>query len=159
VTRDYCAQLDALGIRYTVVAHPPLRTIAEAIDYLGIAHADRLPTLILKADGADLVVLLRGDCRADFKSIKRLLHIRDLRLATAEEFVALTGQIPGAARPYLPGIPTLIDKQVLDQERLIGGSGSFTSSIWYRTADLVRIPASQVAAIAVPTADRDQGAH
>lgn len=55
--------------------------------HLGITHADRLPTLILKADGANLVLLLCGDCRANFKSVKRLLHVQDLRRAARFEDV------------------------------------------------------------------------
>jgi hypothetical protein len=50
-------QLDALGISSMVVTHPPLRTIAEAIGYLCIAHADQLPTFILKANGTNIALV------------------------------------------------------------------------------------------------------
>jgi prolyl-tRNA editing enzyme YbaK/EbsC (Cys-tRNA(Pro) deacylase) len=118
------------------------------LDYLHLTFADCLPTLTMKADTDFIAVVFKGDCRADFKKIKKQFGIKDLRLATAEEFRELTGLPLGAARVYAPSIHrTYIDKKVFEKEYLLGGSGSFSCSIKYKTADLTNLPDRVVADI------------
>lgn len=137
---SYLKALTDLGINAEIIEHPALRAVIDVQNYLNLTVADALPTLIMKADGQDLAVVIRGDFRADFKKIKKDFKIKDLRLATPEEFTSLTGLPLGAARVYTPNIRTIIDNKVFEKEYLVGGSGSFTSSVKYRTADLTKIP-------------------
>ena len=142
---DYIKALSELGIRAEIVEHPANRAIVDVQNYLHLTVADALPTLIMKADGQDLAIVIRGDFRADFKKIKKDNRIKDLRLATPDEFTALTGLPVGAARVYTPTVRTIIDNKVFEKEYLIGGSGRFDCSIKYTTADLLKIPGSVAA--------------
>jgi len=142
---DYVKQLTELNIYCEIVDHPANRAILDVVESLRLTVADSLPTLIMKADGQDLAVVLRGDFRADFKKIKKEFKFKDLRMATPEEFTSLTGLLVGAARVYTPNVRSIIDKRVFETEYLIGGSGSFSCSIKYKTADLVNIPNHVVA--------------
>ena len=141
---DYCNRLDRLHIAYTTINHPHLRQAGDILQLLGLGKEQSIPTLIMKADDSFIAVVLRGDTRADFRKIKRHLAVRNLRLATAAEFKALTGLPPGAAQVYNPGLTTLVDERVFEQDQVMGGSGVFDCSIRYRSADLKKIPGVQV---------------
>ena len=103
--------------------------------------ADCLPTLVMKADDRFITLVSRADCRIDFKKVKKQLRLKNLRLATPEEFANLTEVPMGTARPYEPGADgALLEQKIFEKEFLMGGSGSFAHGIWYKTADLVHIP-------------------
>ena len=140
---DYGEQLTNLDIRYKIAEHPELKAIKDVLDFLQLKFSDCLPTLVMKADEEFISVVFRGDCRVDFKKIKRDFNIKDLRLATQDEFTQLTHLPIGAARVYAPEVSkTLIDNKVLESEILYGGSGVFNCSIGYFTSDLNKIPNS-----------------
>lgn len=142
--RDYCASLSELGVENAPLTHPESREIRGVLDALGLTFSDCVPSLIMKADGNPVVVVIRGDTRADFKKIKKALGVGDLRMATPSEFGEITGVPVGAARVYNPGLRTLIDKKVFEKEYLTGGSGHFDCSIRVKTADLAKLPRSEV---------------
>ena len=141
--RTYSAELTSLGIENEIVEHPELRAIKDVLEYLRLTFSDCLPTLIMKADDSFMAVVFRGDCKVDFKKIKKQLGITDLRMATPDEFTQLTGLPIGAARVYTPNVDkTIIDAKVFEKVHLMGGSGSFSCSIKYKTSDLAKIPNS-----------------
>ena len=139
--RQYSDTLTTLDIGHEIIEHPELKTPPEVCGYLGLTLADGLSTMIMKADGRYIAVIRRDDCRVDFKKIKQLAG-KSVRMALPEEFTELTGQPLGAARVYNPGLVTYLDDKIFEKEYLIGGSGSFTCSIRYRTQDLKNIPGS-----------------
>ncbi len=143
----YTERLAQLSIAHKTFTHAPLQPISALLEYLGFSFSQSMPTLIMKADDYFLALLLMGDCRIDSKKVKKFLGVKSLRMATPEEFIALTNLPIGAARVYIPGLKTLIDKKVLEEEYLIGGSGSFECSIQYKTSDLQTIPDSSFADI------------
>lgn len=144
----YVNTLTEIGIENGIVEHPSLKAIKDVLDYLGLTFSDCLPTLIMKADGEFIAVVFKGDNKVDFKKVKRDFGIKDLRMATPEEFKQLTGLLIGAARVYEPRVnKTIIDKKVFEKEYLTGGSGNFSCSIKYKTSDLEKIPNSTTADI------------
>lgn len=121
IVLDYSQQLKDLGIENEVVEHIETRKISEVLDNLKLEFSDCVPTLIMKGDGKYLAIVIRGDTKADFKKIKQVLNVSDLRFATPEEFTEFTGLPVGAARVYTPNAETLIDQKVLEKEHLMGG--------------------------------------
>ena len=144
VTR-YSEQLNKLGIDHKIVGHPDLRTPAEVQGFLGLTLADGLSTMIMKADDFFVAVIRRDDCRLDFGKIRKILGVKSLRMASAEEFVELTHLPLGAARVYNPGLKTLLDQRLFEKEYLTGGTGSFTCSFRYKADDLRKLPKAVVA--------------
>ena len=145
--RDYCDSLTTLGIENTALEHPASKEIAGVLNFLGLSFSDCVPTLIMKADHRFIAAVIRGDTRVDFKKIKKAFGIKDLRMATPEEFTDLTGLPLGTARVYTPGIQTIMDTKVFEKEYLTGGSGRFDCSIRVKTSDLIKVPDSVVADI------------
>ncbi len=145
--RRYCDSLTELGIENAAVEHPTSREISGVLAALGLSFADCVPTLIMRADDDFIAVVIRGDTRADFKKIKKTFGIKNLRMATPDEFTERTGLPVGTARVYNPGIRTIVDDLVFEKEYLTGGSGRFDCSIRVRTSDLRGIPDCTVADI------------
>lgn len=144
----YCNELTTLGIENKVLEHPTLKTKIDVLNYLHLNASDCIPTLIMKADDKFIAVALRGDCKVDFKKVKKEFGIKDLRMATPDEFTNLTHLPIGAARVYTPEVKmTVIDNKVFEKDYLTGGSGGFNYSINYKTSDLKKLPNSITANI------------
>ena len=147
----YSKTLHSLGISHTIIEHPELKTPQEVQDFLGFTLADGLSTMIMQADDRFIAIIRRDDCRLDFGRIKKTLGIKNLRMADAQEFVAVTHLPLGAAQVYNPGLQTLLDKKLFEKDILTGGSGSFTCSIRYKSEDLQKLPESMVVDITKET--------
>lgn len=141
---DYSEALKSLDIEHKILEHPHLVNPEEVQGYLGEAVADCVASLVMKADDRFVVILKKGDDRLNFKKIKKALRVGNLRFATKEEFEEITKLPFGAARIYIPGLETYIDKRVFDKEYLNGGTGSFTCTFKYKTEDVKKIPGSIV---------------
>lgn len=147
IVANYLLLLKKTGIQHNALPHPELRSITDVQNYLGFGLDESLATLIMKTEKGYVAVIRRGDCKLDSKKVKKELGVENLRMATDEEFAALTGVVPGAAHILHPVSQTIIDKRVFDNEYCNGGSGSLTVTIRYKTADLMKIPASRMADI------------
>jgi tryptophanyl-tRNA synthetase len=142
--KEYSQELKQLGIGHKIVEHPDFRTQVEVQDFLGLTLADGLSTMIMKADSDFVAVIRRVDCKLDFDKIKKILGVKNLRMANPEEFTEVTHVPAGAAKVFNPGLKTVLDKKIFEKEILTGGSGSFTCSFRYKVKDLKRLPESQI---------------
>jgi len=144
VTR-YSNKLKKLGINHKIVEHPQLKTVLEVQNYLGLTLSDGFSTLVMKADDRVISVVRRDDLRLDFGKMKNFFGVKNLRMVSDEEFKEFTRLEPGTAQVFIPGTQTYLDRMLFEKEYLTGGSGSFTCSIYYKSADLIKIPGSMVA--------------
>ncbi len=140
---DYSEVLKLLGINHKILEHPASKSIDEVVNSLGLTRSDSAATLVMKAGDEFVSIIRRDDCRLDNKKIKKLLNTNNLRIATDEEFGRITGLEVGAMTYYNNGISKVfIDQKILENEYIVGGSGSFNCSISYFTSDLNKIPNS-----------------
>lgn len=142
--QKYSGELKSLRIEHEVIEHPELKTPPEVMGYLRLPLSLSVPTLIMKADDQFIAFVRKGDTHIDMGKMRETLGAKRLRMANGEEFVRLTGVPVGAARVYTPGLPTFIDKKVFEKEYLYGGTGSFTLTFKYRTADFRKIPGNKI---------------
>jgi len=157
---EYIQRLKTLGIVHEILEHPELVTVEDVQKYLGYGLDEALATLIMKSEKGFVAVIRRGDCVLDNKKIKKILGVESLRMAIDEEFINLTGVVPGAAHVLHNVIRTLIDKKVFEKQKINGGSGSLFYTFRYVTNDLKKIPNNQVvdiSKIAVTTTSTFQG--
>ncbi len=147
--KKYSEQLSALGIEHTIQEHPQLIKVEDVLQYCNLTFADGASTLIFKVDEGYIAVIRRDDCRIDLKKLQKLANTSLLRMATNEEFTSLTHLVPGAARVYIPEVyATFIDQKIMERDFVQAGSGSFTSSIQYKTKDLHKLPHSKIVSVA-----------
>lgn len=142
--KKYSEQLNQLGIEHAILEHPELVKVEDVQKYLNSTLTDAGAMIIMKAGDSFVAVMRRGDCKLDFKKIKKVLKVTNLRVATNEEFTEIT-QVPlGAAHVLYPQLKTLIDKKILEREYINAGSGSLTHTFHYRTSDLKKLPTAEV---------------
>jgi tryptophanyl-tRNA synthetase len=140
----YSDQLKQLGITHSILEHPELKEVEDVQKHLGFSLTDAGAMIIMKAGDAFVAVMRRGDCKLDFKKIKKILKVSNLRVATNEEFIEITQVPPGAAHVLYPNLRTLIDKKIFETEYINAGSGSLLYTFRYKTSDLKKLPTAEV---------------
>lgn len=145
------ALLEEAGVSYRVVHHEPTRTSEESARVRGEDIRIGGKALVLKVGPDFKLFVLSAALKADSKRIKAHFGQREVRFATAEELLALTGLVPGAippfGRPVMP-LDLFVDPSILGNDRIAFNAGSLTDSIIMSREDYVRIARPQVLAFA-----------
>lgn len=97
--------------------------------------------------------LVRADTKLDVnRKLRELIGTKNLSFASAEETAELTGMmIGGVTIPALPAdVAIYIDERVMEQSRIIIGGGNRSSKIRIGPSELLKLPNTSVADIAVP---------
>lgn len=149
--------LNAHGLAYEVLAcEPELADTAQFCAHYGIdaTEACNAIVVVLKTDPPrHVAALVRADTKLDVnKKLSKLVGVKRLSFASAEETAALTGMlIGGVTIPGLPAtMPIYIDENVMEQPRVIIGGGNRTSKARLDPKELLKLPNAQVADIAIP---------
>ncbi|MFZ2206379.1 MAG: tryptophan--tRNA ligase [Microgenomates group bacterium] len=149
--KNYSEQLEKLGIEHSLLEHPQLIEVEDVQKYLGSTLAEAGATIIMKAGDSFVAIMRRGDCKLDFKKIKKALQVTNLRVATTEEFTNITNVPAGAAHVFYPTLRTLIDEKIFETEYINAGSGSLTCTFRYKTSDLKKLPTAEIVDISETT--------
>jgi Ala-tRNA(Pro) deacylase len=88
-----------------------------------------------------VVVTMPANKRADLSLICQLMHAKEARLGTVEQLREITGCAYGELPPFgkIFSLPLLMDKELLQEEKIWFNAGSLTISIVMATADLVKL--------------------
>jgi prolyl-tRNA synthetase len=86
------------------VATPNQHTVEEVAGFLAVASNRIVKTLLYIADGIAVAALVRGDRELNEIKFKNLLAANDLRLATPEEVIKISGAPVGFAGPVGLGV-------------------------------------------------------
>jgi Ala-tRNA(Pro) deacylase len=136
------SHLDELGIAYEVVEHPRGMTAAAEARAAGVTPENAAKSVLLRdADGYRLAVVPASE-RVDLHKLRELLDAgKDLRLASEDEMAAeFPGFELGAIPPLGEMLPAaeVIDRRVLDHERVLCNGGDHSHSLLLDPRDLVR---------------------
>lgn len=84
------------------------------------------------------LLVLPADKQIDWKRLRSILRVRDIRLATAEEAEQVAGVQMGSVPPFgnVLGLPTYFDQGLFENEVVNFNPGSITHSIAMQSADL-----------------------
>ena len=97
------ARLAAAGIAAETRHHPPVFTVAESRDLRGDlpgAHTKNLFLKPAKGDGPYLLATLEEERQVSVNALARLADAGKVRMASAEELVAILGVPPGSVTPF-----------------------------------------------------------
>lgn len=84
----------------TKVATPDKKTIAEVAEFLGLDQSATVKTLVLSdGEGKFVMALVRGDHELNELKLKNRLGWDEIRMATDDEILRLTGSEPGFLGP------------------------------------------------------------
>ncbi len=92
---------------------PNLRTIEEISHKYKVPSAQMIKTLIYMADGQPVAALVTGDSELNEVKLRRLLGVKELRQAEAEEVRQATGAPVGFAGPVGLKVPVYADWDVV----------------------------------------------
>jgi len=133
--------LDKANISYDVIEHEPVHTSEEAARIRDTALSDGAKALVMLGDKKPLLLVVPGDKKVDFKTVKKALKVKDLRMATPDEVEKLTtlkiGSIPPVGKAI--DLPSYYDESFIEKEKATFNAGSLTTSIEMKAKDLIDV--------------------
>jgi len=130
--------LEKNKIQYKVVEHEAVFTSEEAAKVRGTSLHQGAKALVLYGDDKAVMAVLAADKKVDFKLIKSLYGIKDLRMATPGEVKEVTGGVEiGAVPPFgnIFNIPLYADESLFTNEKIDFNAGLHTTSIEMKAED------------------------
>jgi prolyl-tRNA editing enzyme YbaK/EbsC (Cys-tRNA(Pro) deacylase) len=121
-----------------------IETALKGAEHYGISLNETTPTLILKTKDSYIAAIICGNTRISFKKLKQALAIKDISMADPETIVRITGAKIGEVSLINPGLPTIIDANVLDNKNCYGGCGVPKTTLCINSQDLIRVTKAQV---------------
>ncbi|MGC8972538.1 MAG: proline--tRNA ligase, partial [bacterium] len=70
---------------------PGLKTVEEVSRYLNVPSSKLIKTIMIKADGRNIALLVRGDSEVNLKKVKELLNVKEISLVENDETSAPLG--------------------------------------------------------------------
>ena len=142
--------LEERGISYEVVEHCMAFTAAAEARAAGQEPANAVKTVLLRdLEGYELVVVQASD-RLDLQKVREQLgeSRSELRLATEDEMGSDFPQFELGALPPLGEMlpaPEIVDRRVLDHERVLCNAGDHTHSVLLDPKEIVRASNAEIA--------------
>ena len=145
------AAADATGVPYEVMeCGPELADTAEFCERYGVALEESGNCIVVasrKEPREFAACLVLSHTRLDVnRTVRKLMGVRKLSFASAEDTSELTGMIIGGVTPFgLPeGLPVYIDQAVMELESVVIGGGNRSQKLRVPPAALERLAATQV---------------
>ncbi|MEM3126635.1 MAG: YbaK/EbsC family protein [Candidatus Woesearchaeota archaeon] len=109
-------ELQQKGIKFELRQLVKPAYTAKDVEDLGIPLSQVLKSLLFIGD-EPIMVVLQGTKKVDLQKLKKLMHFRDIRLATKEETLQLTSYPIGSVSAFglKKEIKKVLDKKALDE--------------------------------------------
>ena len=119
------ARLDSLGIAHKTYSHPPVFTVAEAVQLRGQLPGGHCKSLFLKDKKGGLWLLVAlEECRVDLKRLADRLAAPRFSFGNAELLYQVLGVRPGSVTPFALAndadhrVTIVLDRAMLDRDPL-----------------------------------------
>jgi Ala-tRNA(Pro) deacylase len=142
--------LDAIGVPYEVVEHERAFSAASEADAAGVRPENAAKSVLLHDGEGYRLVAIQASDRLDLGKVRDLLEISraELRLATEDEMAADFPDFELGAIPPLGELlpaPEIVDRRLLEHDRVLCNGGDHTHSVLLDPNDVVRVSGAQVA--------------
>jgi Ala-tRNA(Pro) deacylase len=133
--------LENSGVQFRLIDHPPTRTAQEAAKVAGSKSEEVAKSLLLMSDKKPILVIVAGDRRIEFKTLKTLKGIKDLRMANPKEVISYTGCPIGSVPPFgqLFNLPIIVDSAIEKMDEVVFSPGTDIQSARMKAKDLLEI--------------------
>jgi Ala-tRNA(Pro) deacylase len=150
VFEQILALLDNNHVPYRLTEHEPVRTSEEAARLRGVALKTGAKAMIIRGKDEYYLLVLPADKHIDWRRMRAILHMSNLRFATEEEAENVTHVKMGSVPPFgnILGLPTYFDEGLFENEVVNFNPGSITHSMAMKSADLRAIVSPIVASFA-----------
>jgi prolyl-tRNA synthetase len=113
-------QVETPGVMEKVET-PGKRKVDTVCEFLGIDAKELVKTLVFKADGKPVAVLVRGDREVEEVKLKNLLGVADVEMADDKEVFDATGVPTGYLGPVGVKIRLVADQEVAAMQNFYAG--------------------------------------
>jgi len=150
------SHVEELGIVHEVVeCDPSLADTEQFCANYGIPPDHAANTILVASKGEPrqfVACLVLATTRLDVNhAVSKLMGIKRISFASAEDTKALTGQLIGGVTIFaLPEIPIYVDANVMQREWIIVGGGNRSTKIRLSPLELLKLPRVTVSEIANP---------
>ncbi|MEW6215634.1 MAG: YbaK/EbsC family protein [Nitrospirota bacterium] len=144
--------LDERGVAYIVIRHPELFTAQEIAAAMHVHGKELVKVIIVKSGDRYYMCALPASYRVDMEKLKNVLDVKDLRLATEEEFSNLFPDCEvGAMPPFgnLYKMETHVDRVITENKEIVFQAGDHLEAIKMKYSDYVELVRPVVADFAV----------
>jgi Ala-tRNA(Pro) deacylase len=145
------ALLEQHHVPYKLTEHESVRTSEEAAKLRGVALKTGAKAMIVRGKDEDYYLfVLPADKQLDWKRLRAILGVRQLRFATVEEAESIAHVKMGSVPPFgnILGLPTYFDEGLFENDVVNFNPGSTTHSIAMKSADLRALVSPVVASFA-----------
>jgi Ala-tRNA(Pro) deacylase len=135
--------LSGAGVSFKEIEHQPTFTSEESALARGEELSVGAKAILMKTEDVYRLFVLPADCKVDSSALKRELRVRNMRFASREELLELTGLVPGSVPPFGP--PILPFELFGDlaigalHDRVAFNAGSLTVSIVMTASDWEKV--------------------
>ena len=145
------AALSALGVPYDVIeidpAYADTAAFCEKYGYLPEESANTIIVASRREPKQFCACVVLANTRLDVnRAVRKLMGIRRLSFASAEDTAALTGMEIGGVTPFnLPeGLAVYVDSRIMQTEFVILGGGGRSTKVKIAPAVFERLPSARV---------------
>ena len=132
----------------------PTPTVETAAQAVGALPQQIIKSLLFLVEGQPVLAITCGTGTVDRRAIGALFGVgrKKVKLASPDEVLEIAGYPVGAMPPFahLQPLPTLIDRQVLQQAFVYGGGGGECALLRLAPEELLRVTGAQVLDLASP---------
>ncbi len=101
---------------------PMVGTIKDLEEKFNIKAIDTVKTLIYKADGKFVALMIRGDHEVNEEKVQKLLCAKEFEMASIEEDEKVTGAQVGFAGPIDLDVEIIVDYEVMNMKNFVVGA-------------------------------------
>lgn len=136
-TREYNVKGELLRLnKYT-------KSSEDASQATGVPRDHIVKTIIVVgSNNKPYAVLLSGDKKINYDKLKKLLKVKDVKLASFETVKNITGLEPGEVSPFTKEIKSLtciLDSPVAKKNTIVIGGGSHYTLIKTTVSEVIRV--------------------
>jgi prolyl-tRNA editing enzyme YbaK/EbsC (Cys-tRNA(Pro) deacylase) len=139
------------GVPWTRLTHRRVTSSAEAAEVRGTPLEIGGKTLVFKAGGQFVLVVVPGHARIDNRAFRKAVGVQRYRFANAEELAATVGLEPGCIPPFgrpIFDLPLWMDAGFARQARIAFTVASHTTSAVMSMEDYLRLAQPTLAPLA-----------
>ena len=151
MSQDICEAIRTLlgrmGIPYDEIDHPPVGSCEESLAFRGQAGWSGASSkcILLKAKGRYYLLVTTAEKEIKARLFKKEFGTKDIRFASREELMEVTGCDPGSVPPFGhrdPALPFYVDEDILRAGHFMFNPAVPTKSFRVATGDLRRVYAA-----------------
>ncbi len=128
------------------------KTVKESVEALGCDPENIIKSIIVVTNTSEFyLIIVQGDRRIKTKKVKKLLNVKDIKLASPEQVEKITGGYKiGDVPPISIELPVIVDELVINQKMVYAGGGASSKNLYISIDELLDCTHPLIADISTP---------